>query len=365
MALISSFIKTVMAGMALAACALALTPPQDKPVAPALVPKQSRDREPDELEAAAITRVEPIYPDVARWAGITGTVNVVVLINERGEVIDGLNHALELKSNLTDLYCVLCSAYRKAERIDEAYDVLKKSMQEYPREGCAYLQWGAMRAMIGRFAEAEEAFRKVIELSPDKMEGYANLAQAMITQKKPAEAETVLRQGIKQLPTNVQLHIFLATVLGQLDRRGAAEAELREALRLDPNNPTVLNNLGYNLVERGEKLSEATEMIQRAVNAVPNNGAFLDSLGWAYFKQGRLDEAERYLKRATEGEYQSSAIFEHLGDLYDKQGKTALAHAAWQKALFLSTNANNSGRLRAKLDGAPQAPKPAPEKPPQ
>ena len=110
---------------------------------------------------------------------------------------------------------------------------------------------------------------------------------------------------------------------------------------------------GYHMAERGEKLEEALAMIQRAVNADPSNRSYLDSLGWAYFKLGRLDEAERYLTRAAEGGNKSPAVFEHLGDLYDKQGRREEAIGAWQKALSLSTGAELSTRLRAKLGSEP------------
>src|SRR5436853_465030 len=88
MTLISSFIKTVVVLMALVACAFPLTPPQDSAAQKSEVRKRIVDKGPDELEAAATTRVEPVYPAVARWAGVAGVIGVHILINEQGEVID-------------------------------------------------------------------------------------------------------------------------------------------------------------------------------------------------------------------------------------------------------------------------------------
>ena len=90
-------------------------------------------------------------------------------------------------------------------------------------------------------------------------------------------------------------------------------------------------------------------MIQRAVRAEPANSSFLDSLGWAYFKLGKLTEAERHLSEAARRDNQSATIQEHLGDLYQKLGKTDQALAAWKKALSLSVEVDEMERIKAKL----------------
>jgi predicted Zn-dependent protease len=98
-------------------------------------------------------------------------------------------------------------------------------------------------------------------------------------------------------------------------------------------------------------LNEALEMIQRAVKAEPTNPSFLDSLGWAYFKLGQLNEAERHLTDAARRNNSSATIQEHLGDVYQRQGKTAEARTAWQKALTLSAEAEQTARIKTKLSG--------------
>lgn len=95
-------------------------------------------------------------------------------------------------------------------------------------------------------------------------------------------------------------------------------------------------------------------MIQRAVRANPTNSSFLDSLGWAYFKLGKLDEAERNLTEAARRNNTSPTIQEHLGDLYQQRGKLELARAAWQKALSLAVETQDTARLKAKLSSKNQ-----------
>ena len=133
-----------------------------------------------------------------------------------------------------------------------------------------------------------------------------------------------------------------------------AEALLKEALRTEPDNALALNDYGYFLVERGERLDEALKMIQRAVDMAPDNGAFLDSLGWAHFKLGHLDEAEQCLDKALKGPYKSPVLYEHLGDIYEKQGRRELSLGMWQKALSMNPPPENANRLKAKLN--PESP---------
>lgn len=130
----------------------------------------------------------------------------------------------------------------------------------------------------------------------------------------------------------------------------SAETTLREILKQSSRNPIALNNLGYFLSERGEKLDEALEMIKKAVEIDPTNPSYLDSLGWVYFQLGNFAEAEKNLKDALRIDDSSATIHEHLGDVYQKQGKTDLAKTTWQKALTLTSNADDTNRIKAKIN---------------
>ncbi|MGB8509710.1 MAG: tetratricopeptide repeat protein, partial [Pyrinomonadaceae bacterium] len=134
------------------------------------------------------------------------------------------------------------------------------------------------------------------------------------------------------------------------DLKGS-EDTLRGVLAKDPDNVSALNNLGYFLAERNERLPEALAMIQKAVRAEPSNSSYLDSLGWVYFKLGQLPEAERYLSDAARRNPASAAIQEHLGDLMQRLGKAEQARVAWQKALTLSTETLSINRIKSKLNG--------------
>lgn len=143
--------------------------------------------------------------------------------------------------------------------------------------------------------------------------------------------------------------LTLATAQQMAGDFASAEKTLREILKQTPRNPIALNNLGYFLLERNEKLDEALDLIQQAVRIDPTNPSYLDSLGWAYFKLGKFAEAEKYLKDAAKLDGGSATIQEHLGDVYQKLNKPELAKKAWQKALNLTSDAEEINRLKAKL----------------
>ena len=131
-----------------------------------------------------------------------------------------------------------------------------------------------------------------------------------------------------------------------------AEATLRDLLKETPGNPIAMNNLGYFLLERDERYQEAFELIQQAVKIDPTNPSYLDSLGWAYFKLGKLPEAEKYLKEALRFDSSSGTINEHLGDVYHKQGKTDLAKSAWTRSLSLHSDPADIARVKKKAAAA-------------
>jgi len=207
-------------------------------------------------------------------------------------------------------------------RVDEATELMRGRLKGQAEDYNEYLTLANLLMEAGRGREAVEAARKALELAPADQPQFVTQALLMLSSAQE-------RAG---------------------DPKGSEET-LRRILAKEPDNATALNNLGYFLVERNERLPEALELIQRAVRAEPTNGSFLDSLGWAHFKLGQLDEAERYLSDAARRNPASATIQDHLGDLYQKRGKLEQARAAWRRALSLSTEASEMARIRAKIGG--------------
>ena len=139
---------------------------------------------------------------------------------------------------------------------------------------------------------------------------------------------------------------------GQWDR---AEADLLKALELQPDQPFIMNYLGYSWVEQGKNLAVARKMLERAVAQRPDDGYIVDSIGWALYKLGELAEAVRHLERAVALRPQDPVINDHLGDAYWRVGRSGEARIQWQRVLGLNPDDDLRRQIDAKLkDGLPR-----------
>lgn len=154
-----------------------------------------------------------------------------------------------------------------------------------------------------------------------------------------------------------RLHFARAATRERQGRWPEAEADLQRALELAPDQPDVLNYLGYTWVDRGERLEEGLAMIERAVEARPSSGAIIDSLGWAHYRLGDFETALNYLERAVALSPADPVLNDHLGDAYWRVGRRTEARFQWRRALTLEPTEANRASLEAKLEeGLPAIP---------
>lgn len=146
------------------------------------------------------------------------------------------------------------------------------------------------------------------------------------------------------------LHYNRAICLERLNRFAEAEPSFRRALELAPNQPSVLNYLGYTFIDRGENLDEALNMIERAVAAAPDQGYIIDSLAWAYYRLGRFAEALEPMERASLLEPVDPVVTDHLGDVYWVNGRQLEAQFQWRRALSFAPADKDADRIRRKLE---------------
>jgi Flp pilus assembly protein TadD len=135
----------------------------------------------------------------------------------------------------------------------------------------------------------------------------------------------------------------------QAEQWPEAETDLQEALRLGPDQPDVLNSLGYAWIDRGLRLQEALGMVQKAAALRPRSGAIIDSLGWAHYRLGNWAAAVEALERAAELEPGDPVINDHLGDAYWRVGRRVEAQFQWTRALSLEPEPNLKTQVQAKL----------------
>lgn len=170
-----------------------------------------------------------------------------------------------------------------------------------------------------------------------------------------SDAEPLYNQLISEQPGDWRLYFSRGVARERLQRWPEAEADFRRALEISPEQPDVMNYLGYTWVDRGEHLEEGLAMIQRAAQIRPLSGAIIDSLGWAYFRMGRYDQALEYLERAVELEPADATLNEHLGDLYWRMDRRIEARFQWRRALTLGPD--DATALQQKIDnGLPPLP---------
>ena len=147
------------------------------------------------------------------------------------------------------------------------------------------------------------------------------------------DAVDVLESARVRFPDDLSILFQLGAVLEQDDRYVDAERAFRRVLERDSDHAATLNYLGYMLADRGERLEESVDLLLRAIEIDPRNGAYLDSLGWAYLKLDRLELAETHLRQASEQMVWNSVIQDHFGDLLSKLGRHGEAITAWEAAL--------------------------------
>ena len=197
----------------------------------------------------------------------------------------------------------------------------------------------AQALLFGENAQADQAvskLRALLDGSAADFEIQLDIAQVYEESKRWADAEQAIHAAEKIQPDSSGKEMtgfLLGAIFERQKKFDQAEEEFRKVLDANPRNASTLNYYGYMLADRGIRLDEATDLIKRALADDPNNAAYQDSLGWAYFKQNKLDEAEELLRQAATRESHDPTILSHLGDVYAKMGKDSLAEAQWQKSL--------------------------------
>jgi tetratricopeptide (TPR) repeat protein len=167
----------------------------------------------------------------------------------------------------------------------------------------------------------------------DDPDAHVALASAYADANRAAQAVKVLQDAQVRFPSETNITFELGAVFERQQQFADAEAAFRAVIAQDPRHAPALNYLGYMLADRGERLDESVDLIRRALAVEPDNGSYLDSLGWAYFKGGRFTEAEEQLRQAAGQLTTNSVVLDHYGDVLFELGRLAEAVDAWTQAL--------------------------------
>ena len=217
-----------------------------------------------------------------------------------------------------------------------------KQLRDGSEPGVAALLDGELLLRSGKPAKASLRFQQAIDtLGPLTR---VQIAETYLEVEQLEQGETLLRNWVESDADNPDAHYYLGSYLFRAAGLEQAEPALRRVIELDTSHAAALNFLGYSLADDGVKLEEALELIQHALEIDPWNGAYLDSLGWVYFRLGRFEEAREPLEAAAREYPADAVVLEHLGDLYERRGENELAISAWGQAL------DNDPEDRAKIE---------------
>jgi tetratricopeptide (TPR) repeat protein len=261
------------------------------------------------------------------------------------------NHPLALLS-LADLY----ESLKKPELAIKAYERIPANS---PLHRNAAIQMASNLDALDRSDEAAKHLEALVKEHPDDLEAIMALGNVLRGHKKFAECADVYTKGVDTLKqpekTNWVIFYFRGICYERSHQWPKAEADLKKALDLFPEQPHVLNYLGYSWVDQGVHLDEGMDMIKRAVQQRPDDGYIVDSLGWAYFRTGNYPDAVKQLERAIELKPEDPTINDHLGDAYWRIGRTLEAKFQWAHARDLKPDPEDLPKIEAKLkDGLPE-----------
>ena len=279
-----------------------------------------------------------LYAKANQWAEAIGHLRQAVELDPSSvEARLGLGVSLELSGNLVEakqqflqalelepanarLIHYLAQISYRMGALEEAAGWLSRYLSFKPRETDGYLELGNLRIEQGQWQEAVRLFKMALEL-----------------------------QNYERPPTELWLALGQAYQAG--GDREEAEAAYQNALKINPDSPEALNGLGYLYAEWEVHLEEAVGLVRQALSQDPQNGAYLDSLGWVLFKLGRLQEALQFLKEAS-SRMPDPEVFYHLGQVYSSLGDAKGAKAAWEQGLALEAkDPEVTQRLKSMLKG--------------
>ena len=231
---------------------------------------------------------------------------------------------------------LIMDTYRMAKDLSKAIAAGKEAVAKYPKDPEIRSNYALLLGETAQSDDAVKLLRAQLTGNASDRDTYLNIAQIYERARRYKDAEQSARsaEAVAGSPRDNEMVWFLLGAIYERQKMfDKAEVEFKKALDVDPKSAAVLNYYGYMLGDLGIRLDEAQSFVQRALAEDPYNGAYLDSLGWIYYKQNKLADAEATLRKALNRESHDPTIHAHLGDVYAKSGRPEQAAAEWEKSL--------------------------------
>ena len=267
-----------------------------------------------------------------------------------------LQLAILMDPDLTEAHLVEADIAGAGGHFRNAATDLRAVPADDPLSAIVQLHLAAYESRLGQSAQAETQLEQLAKQYADQPEPLARLGDVYVEDKKFADAVGAYSGAIARLPhpeaKDWSLYYARGASYQQVHDWPRAEADMHEALKLSPNQPIVLNFLGFSWAEQNRNLPQARDMIQRALDQRPNDGAIVDSLGWVVLRLGDVHRAVQLLQQAAELEPVDPTITGHLGDAYWDAGRHVEAEDQWRRALVLNPEPGEAARIEARLKSA-------------
>jgi tetratricopeptide (TPR) repeat protein len=255
----------------------------------------------------------------------------------------------------------ITDTYRQGKLFPKAEQESEAAIKKWPTDRNVIFARASLLADLGKTDEAASSVKKLLDGKNDK-EIYIRLAQIYDKGKKFGEVGKAL-DSAEKLAQNDDDHVNIWFLRGAMYERmknvESAETEFQKVLKVEPDNPGALNYIGYMLADRNMRLEEALKFIQKALDKDPENGAYLDSLGWAYYRLGRYSEAEDTLRRAVDKTPKDPTVHDHFADTLLKENKIKEAVVQlqasmkeWETSPPADYDAQEAGKVKSKLEAA-------------
>ncbi len=298
--------------------------------------------------AVFLERLGTIYRDQGNYQASSETFRQMV--------------ALGGDENIERGYQQMIDTWREAKEWQKATEVAKEAVQKLPNSRDLKMVLAAQQADMGQADKGLQEVRGLLKGNDDDRQVYITLAQMETRLRRFSDAEQALDKA-EQLSSKEEDKEYIWFLRGSTFERekrySDAEGQFKKVLASDPQHASTLNYLGYMLADQNMQLEEALAYIKQAVSLDPANGAYLDSLGWAYFRLGKYDLAEENLTKASQKINTDPTVHDHLGDLYQKTGRLKLAASNWERALTewnrtiaAEVDPADVARVQKKLDSA-------------
>jgi Flp pilus assembly protein TadD len=301
--------------------------------------------------------VEPLVKNAEEGAAEVLYGLGTLVSQQQGGEVDALIYlrlALYLTPQNALAIMSLGELYERIKQNEQAIDVYETVPASDPLRTTAEIQTAQILEAMGRPDDATKHLQRIVDENPSSDDALSALGNLQRAHKRYGEAiETysrVLAKAADPQKANWPIYYFRGISYERERKWPQAQADLMQALALFPDQPLVLNYLGYSWVDQGMNLEEAFNMLQRAVELRPNDGYIVDSLGWANYKLGRIEEAVKQLERAIDLKPSDPVINDHLGDAYWRAGRKLEAHFQWNHARDLGPEPEDKDKILRKIE---------------